>query len=635
MNEKNGKLRPLQNDSTYDESDKENNNDQCGSQLCERKENEKMTLSQKIISKSSMLRDLEGDKLHVLILLFLYCLQGIPLGLRSSIPLILSKKGVSYSEQAEFTISAYPFSMKVLWAPIIDSLYLSRFGRRKSWLVPVQYLIGITMLISSQYVTGLLGDSEINNKNSSVPGVDDDLFLASLNETAFTDFDEEGFIASQAASINDTSFTDIDTEDSIEPDVTALTVMFFILYFLAATQDVVVDGWALTMLKPSNVGYASTCNAVGQQAGWVLGFVVFTSLESRKIVTLSQFILICGIIFLITTTCIAFFMKEKDKSTTHSKKDDSTDDSEQELELSFFEAYKVLWKIIKNPLVLVTVFFLFTFDFPFSAAESIYNLQLIEMGVPKDTIAQLALPMIPVKVLVTFVVTKYTVGPRPLDVFLGSYPFRMLMCLALTTLVYVTPLLQSEDKSFPPEYYALVILLIGLHRAFVYAMFVAEMAFFARVSDPAVGGTYMTLLNTLANLGSMWSATFTLWFVEQVTEKTCVFPEELSGSMSPTEFVHNHTIISPSFPSYSETENTCKGSKMIKMCEDAEGKCVTVSNGFYLTSVTWTVIGVIWLIWAFRSLRKLQETELQKWRVINKVDIRKEKEEKFKYFYCF
>ena len=69
-------------------------------------------------------------------------------------------------------------------------------------------------------------------------------------------------------------------------------------------------------------------------------------------------------------------MKEKDKSTTHSKKDDSTDDSEQELELSFFEAYKVLWKIIKNPLVLVTVFFLFTFDFPFSAAESIYNLQL-------------------------------------------------------------------------------------------------------------------------------------------------------------------------------------------------------------------------------------------------------------------
>ena len=29
-------------------------------------------------------------------------------------------------------------------------------------------------------------------------------------------------------------------------------------------QDVAVDGWALTMLKPKNVGYASTCNSVGQ-----------------------------------------------------------------------------------------------------------------------------------------------------------------------------------------------------------------------------------------------------------------------------------------------------------------------------------------------------------------------------------
>lgn len=39
-----------------------------------------------------MLQQLEGDKLHVLILFFLYILQGIPLGLKDSIPLILSKK---------------------------------------------------------------------------------------------------------------------------------------------------------------------------------------------------------------------------------------------------------------------------------------------------------------------------------------------------------------------------------------------------------------------------------------------------------------------------------------------------------------------------------------------------------------
>jgi PAT family acetyl-CoA transporter-like MFS transporter 1 len=48
---------------------------------------------------------------------------------------------------------------------------------------------------------------------------------------------------------------------------------------------------------------------------------------------------------------------------------------------------------------------------------------------------------------------------------------------------------------------------------FLYAMFVSIMAFFARVSDPAVGGTYMTLLNTLTNLGGNWPATLALWLL--------------------------------------------------------------------------------------------------------------------------
>jgi PAT family acetyl-CoA transporter-like MFS transporter 1 len=53
-------------------------------------------------------------------------------------------------------------------------------------------------------------------------------------------------------------------------------------------------------------------------------------------------------------------------------------------------------------------------------------------------------------------------------------------------------------------------------------MFVAIMAFNARVSDPVVGGTYMTLLNTLSNLGGVWTSTTALWFVDVLTWKSCV-----------------------------------------------------------------------------------------------------------------
>ena len=65
--------------------------------------------------------------------------------------------------------------------------------------------------------------------------------------------------------------------DDRPPDVLTLTCMFFFLNFLAATQDIAVDGWALTMLKRHNVGHASTCNSVGQTAGYFLESILHNS----------------------------------------------------------------------------------------------------------------------------------------------------------------------------------------------------------------------------------------------------------------------------------------------------------------------------------------------------------------------
>lgn len=53
-------------------------------------------------------------------------------------------------------------------------------------------------------------------------------------------------------------------------------------------------------------------------------------------------------------------------------------------------------------------------------------------------------------------------------------------------------------------------------------MFVALMAFNAKISDPKVGGTYMTLLNTVANLGGNWPPTLALWLVEELSWTQCV-----------------------------------------------------------------------------------------------------------------
>ena len=125
---------------------------------------------------------LQGDERNIAVLLFLYVLQGIPLGLGAAVPLIFAQRNVSYTQQAQFSIVYWPYSVKLLWAPIVDSVYMRRIGRRKTWLIPVQYLIGGCMLLLSQNVDYYLGS------------------------------------------------------DETQPDVFTLTCLFFLLNFLAATQ---------------------------------------------------------------------------------------------------------------------------------------------------------------------------------------------------------------------------------------------------------------------------------------------------------------------------------------------------------------------------------------------------------------
>lgn len=40
-------------------------------------------------------------------------------------------------------------------------------------------------------------------------------------------------------------------------DVGAITGLFFVLVLLAATQDIAVDGWALTLLSRKHIGWVS------------------------------------------------------------------------------------------------------------------------------------------------------------------------------------------------------------------------------------------------------------------------------------------------------------------------------------------------------------------------------------------
>lgn len=80
--------------------------------------------------------------------------------------------------------------------------------------MPTQYLIGIFMMILSYSIDDILGDA---------PG---EVVKTINNQT------DDVLITTSAA-----------------PNVHLLTFIFICLNFLAATQDIAVDGWALTILQ--------------------------------------------------------------------------------------------------------------------------------------------------------------------------------------------------------------------------------------------------------------------------------------------------------------------------------------------------------------------------------------------------
>ena len=263
---------------------------------------------------------LAKDKSSIILLLLLYVLQGVPLGLAGSLPIILQTKKIGYRQQAMFSLVSWPFSIKLIWAPIVDCIYSRDFGRRKSWLVPSQYLIGITMILLSYLVPNLLGS------------------------------------------------------ETVAPNVGLLTLIFFFLHFLAATQDIAVDGWALTMLSKENVGYASTCNTVGQTAGFFISYTLFLALQSKDfcnsflrwepqetgLVELPSFLIFFGVLFLVVTTLVWLCKSERREAHAETK-------------TNMLSGYMQLLAVLKLPSIQTFALAILTSKVLFSYQQAILN----------------------------------------------------------------------------------------------------------------------------------------------------------------------------------------------------------------------------------------------------------------------
>lgn len=144
------------------------------------------------------------------ILWTLYFVQGLPFGFQATaLPVYLRSEGMSLAGVGLATALSLPWSLKILWAPLVDRFGGGRFGRRRSWILPLQLLLAATCAAAA---------------------------LVPPNE-----------------------------------GLAPILVLVFAMNLLAATLDIAVDGLAVDVLELAELGQGNVAQVVGFKVGMLTG----------------------------------------------------------------------------------------------------------------------------------------------------------------------------------------------------------------------------------------------------------------------------------------------------------------------------------------------------------------------------
>lgn len=377
------------------------------------------------------------DQRNFLLLVLLYFLQGVPMGLAmGSVPFLL-KPYLSYGQIGIFSLASYPYSLKLLWSPIVDAVWSPKFGRRKSWITPIQTISGFAMVYLGSKVKGMMEATQTEGNDG----------------------------------------------------VWSFTGWWFLLVLLCATQDIAVDGWAISLLSPQNIAYASTAQTVGLTAGNFLSYTVFLAFNSpdfanrwfratpsdEGLMTLGGYLKFWGWAYLIITLGLALL-----------KKEDKTKERD-----GIIDVYKSMWSVLKLKNIQTIIVIHLIAKIGFQANEAVTNLKLIDKGFGQDNMALVVLIDFPFEIALGYYAGKWSTEYTPMRLWCWSFVGRLTAAVLAQIVVMIFP------KSPVPGWYIFVVVLEHVFSTSMNTiMFVAVSAFHARISDPSIGGTYMTLLAT-------------------------------------------------------------------------------------------------------------------------------------------
>lgn len=510
-----------------------------------------------------------SDRPRFILLIILYLIQGIPIGLAfGAVPFLLKSNDLSYSQVGLFSLATYPYSFKILWSPIVDSIYSKTIGKRRSWILPIQCISGISLIYLGSRI-----DSWMEN------------------------------------------------DHAILSNLSILTYTFLFLILLCATQDIAVDGWALTILSKGALSFASTAQTVGLNTGYFISFTVFLAFNSSDfankyfrtipsdipLISLGQYMKLSGFLCLIVTLVVGLLVPE---NPPHLIDYDEKVDDEPD---TVMEVYKKMLSVMKLPAVKTFIILHLICKIGFQVNEGATNLKLLDLGLKREDLAITVLIDFPFEIIFGYYVAKWSNSESPLLPWQYGYMGRIIAAILGQLLVEFFPTSGEIGRT----YFFFVILQHLLTSFMSTVQFVSITSFHTQIADVNIGGTYMTLLNTVSNLGGTWPKLVAFWLIDKLSDSICVPNAEITSSMSKNDIVSLAKDASNAFkpqPYYHCYEHELK-----QACHVADGQCVVVKDGYTYTNTICMIIG-IWLSygWINRTVAQLQNLRKAAWRVPGK-----------------
>lgn len=306
------------------------------------------------------------------------------------------------------------------------------------------------------------------------------------------------------------------------------------------------------------------------------------------LVTLSGFMHFFGWFFIIITILLTVFKKEKL-------------DDDEEISEGLLETYGHVVAIFKLKPVQKLSILLLTCRIAFAPADAVSGFKLQEYGMPKADIATIS-PLLLIIGLILPALTSESVSKRPLDVFMIGIPLKLATSVLGWFAVQTTHSAYQDGNEPGILFFGPLVAILVLNEIAGSLIFSSVMSFFARISDPAIGGTYMTLLNTVTNLGSKWPNATALFLLPKLTYSICKTKETFGSNE-----INRLSSISCNYNS--------------TMCSSQGGSCNVTLDGYTIQTILCMLIGFIW-IFSFRdTVARLQSLPFREWMVVKEKKI--------------